>query len=99
MNDREPDAAAGKFAMTMQALKHSKQSVGVAAVETDAVIDHLINNTIYFLATLHDDFRLRRLAAVFDRVVEQVGPDLQDQSLIAARGRQCADDDFGRAGA
>src|SRR6266480_824551 len=91
LHNRQADAGAFKFLSPMQSLEHAEQFVGVLHVKAGAVI----GNEIDFFAVIgcrsYFDQRRRAFATVFDRVRNQIHPNLFQQCRIAFARRQLAD--------
>src|SRR5690606_35901468 len=96
LDDREPHTRPRILTRTVQSPKDTKQVRAEPAVESDAIVSDFIDQPLALFAPTHTDPRLRDLARVFDRVVEQVQPHLTNQPLVASRPRQITDLDAWR---
>src|ERR1700678_4695698 len=88
MHNRKSDTGAGKLLAAVQTLKHTKQLVRVAHVESRAVVLHLVDGFTVFDASADGDLWGGALRAVFERVTDQVAPDLTDHHRGGPHGRQ-----------
>src|ERR1700733_11516487 len=88
VNDGEPDAGAPELLGAMQSLKYAKELFRVLHVEPDPVVAHGIVIFRAGFAAADLDERPLHLAAVLDRIGDEIGPYLAQQPPIAAGGRK-----------
>ncbi len=84
LHDRQADAGAFIFLRAVQPLEDAEELVGVAHVETGAVVADEINVDAVWASSSRSRSRRRlALAGVFQRIGEQVEPDLLQQHGVA----------------
>src|SRR6266851_9083554 len=88
VNDGKSHAGAAELVGAMQSLEYAKQLSRVFHVEADAVVADGVVVLCADLAAADLDERPRRLAAVLDRIGNEIRPHLAQQTAVAAGGRQ-----------
>src|SRR5580698_8396294 len=86
MNDGQAHAGAPELVCAMQALEHSKKLVRILHVETDAVVANGVVSLRADVAAADLDDGTRRLAAVLERIGDEIRPHLAQQPAVAAGG-------------
>src|ERR1700737_3390251 len=88
VDDRKPYAGAAELVGAMQTLEYAEQLSRVVHVEADTIVSDGIVVLRADLTATDLDERPRRLAAVLDRIGDEIRPHLAQQTTIAAGGRQ-----------
>ena len=78
LHSGQPDAGAFKLILAVQPLKHAEEFVREARVKARAVIADEKNRLALFLAAADFNHRFGLILAEFDRVREQVDPNLAE---------------------
>src|SRR5687768_3851013 len=97
LHDGEPDAGARELVGAVQPLEYAEELSDVAHVEADAVVAHPVDAFRRLLAPADLDVRSRALAAVLERVADEVRPHLPQQPGVRVACGQRADVDGGIA--
>src|SRR5207244_10412168 len=87
----QAQAVPGKLVCVMQALEHAEEFVRVAWVKARAVVAHEIDNTLLGLARAEGDEGGLPRRAEFERVVQQVAPDVPQEKRVPDGFGQRAD--------
>src|SRR5205807_142648 len=82
VHDRQADSGALERLLRMQALKHAEEPVGVAHVEADAVVAHVIDDVGALTQRAHLDARVVPSGAELDGVRQQIDQHLLEQRAI-----------------
>src|ERR1700680_1903074 len=91
LDDREAHTGAAELVRAMQPLEHAEQLVGVFHIESHPVVTYRVDILGGVLPAAHLDPGLRRLAAVLDRIGDQVRPHLPQQRAVRLHRRQGTD--------
>src|SRR5882724_9116578 len=91
LDDGKAHAGAAELVRTMQPLEHTEQFVGVFHIESHPVVPYRVDILGSALPAAHLDPGLRRLAAVLDRIGDQVRPHLPQEGAVAPHRRQGTD--------
>src|SRR5258706_10117919 len=90
LHDCQANSGTLKFIEAMEPLKDAEKFVGVAHIETGAVVLDEISRFAVLRPTANLDARVLAFAGKFQRVGNQVGPDLLEQRRIGLAARQRA---------
>ncbi len=93
LNNGQSDASALELVRPVQALENAEELVGVAHIESGAVVADEIDGFRSPLAADFDFGLIPARAGVFEGVGDEIGPSLPQQGGIAPAGREIADPD------